>query len=299
MAGAQHGQFLKWFRRLWLRNERVERVGFGRPTSSGGRRRSAVTKEVSARLKTPMDGAVTAMRAKTRGTLAFSRRSSEAIHVASATHLTHSLSELDLSPMIPSSTQELLEWINEGRPPTPEKQQVDDEEVAKKKAFLAGRQRRSHQLLGSTSLPELPALHVRMPTRPTTADLQERQRRQLAAANPSPEDKRSRKKGRSPGRASVAAAAASAERKGQGAVGYTPPQPPTLRSQRSQRLAKMAVVDSVGLDSTSTWRFAGQVTRCTIGPPSATSTVRLLFDKRRIPPIFARAPSTPLRAPRS
>ena len=131
-----------------------------------------------------MDGALTLLKVKSRASLP-TRRSRDVVHVEPPTHLNHSLSELDLKPMMPSasSTQELIEWIHSGRPPTPE-QQVDDEDVAKKKAIMAGRQRRSHQLIGSSSLPELPTLQVRMPTRPTTADLPERQRRRIAEANP-------------------------------------------------------------------------------------------------------------------
>ena len=77
-------------------------------------------------------GAFTLLRAKTRTALPLTRRSRDAILVEQPTHLRHSLSELDLSLPSANSTQNLVEWIHAGRPPTPEKQ-VDDEAIAKKK----------------------------------------------------------------------------------------------------------------------------------------------------------------------
>lgn len=181
-------------------------------------------------------------------------------------HLTPSLSELNLAPIpddVVKSTENLVDWIHQGRPPTPVVE-VDDDRVAKEKAIAAGRMRRSRELIGSTSLPALPKLTVRMPTRPTTADLLERQQQKMAAANPAPAPRKPRIRGiASRGRASDAAAASSASRRGAsaggGRVGYTPPAPPGLRRERSQMLAKLAVAETVGLDTSNTWRYAGKL----------------------------------------
>jgi hypothetical protein len=108
-------------------------------------------------------------------------------------HLKHSLFDLDHSMVakpFESSTRELAEWISKGRPPTPDSKGMDGPHIAKQNQILAGRQRRTHQLIGSSSLPVLPALRVRMPTRPTSADLDERRLRHLAAANPEASERR-------------------------------------------------------------------------------------------------------------
>ena len=199
--------------------------------------------------------------------------------------------------------EQFFDWINNGRAITPEPD-VDGEEVAKEKAIVAGRERRALQLLGSTSLPALPKLQPRKLVRPTTADIVAKAEAEARAAAPPPEPpifvRRKPKTPKTPKTPQVPpGAAGSSSAPAAGA-------PAGLSNARSKRMARMAMGDAVGLDTTHQWAYAGKLnTMSDVGNISRRALARhrqlrqalqQTLDEERVPtPQFAARRELPPR----